>query len=90
MLSGYKMFKVVVVDIDYGTHMTSITAKTGKRIFSVLMETKEAVKASLEKDREAYCLVRGKDITMFRDYKYFLNNFISQRKVVEEKLFKEV
>lgn len=90
MLSGYKMFKAVVVDIDYGIHMTSITAKTGKRLFSVLMETKETVKASLEKNREAYCLVQGKDITIFRDYKYFVNNFISHRKVVEEKSFKEV
>lgn len=89
MLRDYKVFKVEVIDIDYGLYMTSITAKKGKKIFSILMETKEAVKASLEKNGSAYCLVKGNDIIMFRDFTYFINEFLSKRKILEESLIKE-
>ncbi|MBZ4642856.1 MAG: hypothetical protein PWQ25_1082 [Deferribacteres bacterium] len=84
MLKNYSIFKVEIVDIDYGTYMTGITAKNGKIVFSVMMKTEEAIKAMVEKNREAYCVLLGKDVIIFRDFKYFASKFISNRKILEE------
>ena len=77
-MKNYALIKAIIDDLDKGEVMTSLTLKSGKKIISVLLPTYEAVKADLEIGKEAYCLIRGKDILVFRDIKYFFKNVKTQ------------
>lgn len=66
-----KIIKGVVEDLDRGHGMASVTIRSGKRIFSVLMPTSEVLTAGVELNREVFCMIEGKDITLFRDVQDF-------------------
>jgi molybdopterin-binding protein len=77
-MKNYVLIKTIVDDLDKGLIMTSLTLKSGKRVISVLLPSYEPVIAELEVGKEAYCLIRGKDIFVFRDIDYFFKNFKTQ------------
>lgn len=74
---GYKLIKGVCEDIDVGNITTSMTIKSGKRLVSLLLPNGEAKISGAEVGRPVYCLVKGKDIYVFRDIKYMMNKLLA-------------
>lgn len=82
-MKNYALFKATVVDIDMGELMSGITLKSGKRLFSVLMPTCDVIKGDLETGKDAFCLMSGKDILVFRDIRYVLNHLNKHNPITE-------
>ncbi|MBB5021615.1 hypothetical protein [Desulfurispira natronophila] len=78
-----KIIKGIVDDLDKGMGMASVTIRSGKRIFSVLMPTSEVLSSGVEKDRPVFCLIQGKDITLFRDPVEFFRRYGANRSELE-------
>jgi len=74
---GYKLIKGVCEDIDVGNITTSMTIKSGKRLVSLLLPNGEAKISGAEVGRPIYCLIKGKDIFVFRDIKYMMNKLLA-------------
>jgi hypothetical protein len=66
-----KLIKGTVTDLDMGNITASILIKSGGRLISLLMPVGEVLAAQVEINREVYCLIEGKDITLFRDPKEY-------------------
>lgn len=73
---GYKLIKGVCEDIDVGNITTSMTIRSGKRIVSLLIPNGEAKISGAEAGRPIYCLIKGKDVFVFRDIKYMMNKLL--------------
>jgi len=74
--NGYKLIKGVVEDIDRGLITTSMTIRSGKRLVSLLIPNGEAAISGAELNRPIYCLLKGKDVYVFRDIKYMMNKLL--------------
>lgn len=74
---GYKLIKGVCEDIDRGNITTSMNIRSGKRLVSLLLPNGEAALSGAEVGRPIYCLMKGKDIFVFRDIKYMMNKILS-------------
>jgi len=74
---GYKLIKGVCEDIDVGNITTSMTIRSGKRLISMLIPNGEAKLSGAEIGSPIYCLVKGKDIYVFRDIKYMMKKLLA-------------
>lgn len=79
---GYKLIKGVCEDIDVGNITTSMTIRSGKRLVSLLIPNGEAKMSGAEIGRPVYCLVKGKDIYVFRDVNYMMNHMMDTKKII--------
>ncbi|PLX69493.1 MAG: hypothetical protein C0603_00775 [Denitrovibrio sp.] len=75
--NGYKLIKGICEDIDRGHITTSMTIKSGKRLVSLLIPNGEAVISGAEIGYPIYCLIKGKDIYVFRDIKYMMTKILN-------------
>ncbi|ADD67832.1 hypothetical protein Dacet_1056 [Denitrovibrio acetiphilus DSM 12809] len=75
---GYKLIKGVCEDIDVGNITTSMMIRSGKRLVSLLIPNGEAKISGAEVGRPIYCLIKGKDIYVFRDIKYMMNKILDK------------
>jgi molybdopterin-binding protein len=80
--NGYKLIKGVCEDIDEGNITTSMTIRSGKRLVSLLIPNGEAKLSGAEVGRPIYCLVKGKDIYVFRDIKYMMSHMLDTDKKI--------
>ncbi|WP_022850358.1 hypothetical protein [Limisalsivibrio acetivorans] len=73
IINGHKtrLLKGVITDLDIGRSTTSVTLQSGKRVLSALMPSSEALKSGIEQNREAFCMIAGRDVYFFRDAKEF-------------------
>lgn len=72
MLNGEgALVQGIVDDYDAGALMTSLQIRSGQRVISVVIPTSEALRAGVEPGAEIYCLIRGRDISVFRDPREF-------------------
>lgn len=74
---GYKLIKGVCEDIDVGNITTSMTIRSGKRLVSLLIPNGEAKLSGAEIGRPIYCLIKGKDIYVFRDIQYMMKKLLN-------------
>ena len=74
---GYKLIKGVCEDIDVGNITTSMTIRSGKRLVSLLLPNGEAKLSGAETGKPVYCLMKGKDIFVFRDIKYMMSKILA-------------
>jgi len=77
---GYKLIKGVCEDIDRGHITTSMTIRSGKRLVSLLLPNGEATLSGAEVGRPVYCLLKGKDIFVFRDINYMMKHLLGKEK----------
>ncbi|PLX66589.1 MAG: hypothetical protein C0602_10980 [Denitrovibrio sp.] len=73
---GYKLIKGVCEDIDVGNITTSMNIRSGNRLVSLLLPNGEAKISGAEVGWPIYCLMKGKDIFVFRDIKYMMNKIL--------------
>jgi hypothetical protein len=74
---GFKLIKGVVEDLDIGNITTSMTIRSGKRLISLLIPNGEAKISGAEVNQPVYCLLKGKDVYVFRDIKYMMNKLLT-------------
>jgi molybdopterin-binding protein len=75
---GYKMIKGVCEDIDVGNITTSMHIRSGKRLISLLIPNGEAKASGAEVGQPIYCMIKGKDIYVFRDIKYMMTKLLEK------------
>lgn len=75
--NGYKLIKGVCDDIDIGNVTASMTIRSGKRLVSLVIPISELRLSGAEVGRPIYCLVKGKDIYVFRDIKYMMTKLLA-------------
>lgn len=73
---GYKLIKGVCDDIDTGNITTSMTIRSGKRLVSLVIPNSQAKLSGAEVGRPIYCLIKGKDIYVFRDINYMMKKLV--------------
>lgn len=72
---GYKLFYGIVDDLDIGLVTASMTIKSGKRILSMVLPKGDVTLSGAELNKPIFCLMKGKDVYVFRDIKYFMTSF---------------
>ena len=75
---GYKLIKGYVEDLDIGHITASMVIRSGKRLVSLLLPVKDAKLSGAEVGKPIYCLVNGKDVTVFRDINYMMRKVLAQ------------
>jgi molybdopterin-binding protein len=70
--NGYKLIKGYVEDMDMGHITASMTIKSGSRFISIVIPVSEAKISGAETGRPIYCLMKGKDVFVFRDINYMM------------------
>jgi len=75
---GYKLIKGVVDDIDIGNVTASMVIRSGKRIVSMVLPIGEVKISGAEVGRPIYCLLKGKDVYVFRDIKYMMKRLLDK------------
>lgn len=76
--SGYKLLYGLVDDLDIGLVTASMTIKSGKRILSMVLPVGDVRLSGAELNKPIFCLMKGKDVYVFRDVKYFMNSFFKK------------
>lgn len=73
---GYKLFYGIVDDLDIGLVTASMTIKSGKKLLSMVLPIGDVRLSGAELNKPIFCMMKGKDVYVFRDVKYFMNSFL--------------
>lgn len=76
---GYKLIKGVVEDLDMGHVTASMVVRSGQKLVSLLLPVKDARMSGAEVGRPIYCLINGKDVTVFRDINYMMKKVLTKQ-----------
>jgi len=74
--NGYKLIKGLVEDLDIGNVTASMIIKSGKRLVSLVLPIGDVKLSGVEIGRPAYCLIKGKDVLVFRDINYMMKSLL--------------
>lgn len=82
-MHNHHLIRGTVEDLSVGNAMASITVRSGKRLIHMLLTTGEAFRAGVELNRDIYCLIEGKSVTLFRDASEYFRLFSRNHQVLE-------
>ncbi|MCX7760408.1 MAG: hypothetical protein N2Z81_04400 [Hydrogenothermaceae bacterium] len=68
----FRLIKGTVIDLDIGKFTASLVVESGKRLISLLLPSKYIKPIGIKLNEPIYLLIKGKDVTVFRDYREYI------------------
>ncbi len=71
----HRLIKGIVTDLDIGPFTASLIVESGKRMISLLLPSNQIKLLGIKLNEPIYLLMKGKDVTVFRDYREYIRWF---------------